>query len=168
MHNALAVLLSTFFFASSTSALYFPQFRLSLTPKPVHHDVSDKCTFTIWQKQLCTSSKKTNYIQLNEIEDRTNDITIDIAALRPAASHNSYARISEDESFVVKGLLNDKSLVIGTSDRKDDNVVFEADGVWFTGDGSRNSEDAWCDAGAWDVEDWQCGMGSRVSELRSC
>jgi len=165
MHNALAVLLSTLFLASSITALHFPQFRLFPDPKPAHHDISNKCTFTLWQKQLCSAAKKTNYIQMFEIEDHTNDITIDVAALRPAASHNSYTKVTPNDVLAIKGLLDDKSLVIGASDRDDDEVLFDFDSTIFTSDGSRNSEEAWCETGAWDIEDWECGMSSRVSTL---
>ena len=123
MHNALGALAVFFFLASSTTALYFPQSRLSST-KAVHLDLTSKCTFTLWHEQLCTASKKTNYIQIFEIEDRANNITINIVALRPAASRNSYTKISANDVFAIKGLLDDKSLVVGASQFNDDEVLF--------------------------------------------
>ena len=163
MHNALAVL-SILFFTSSTTALYFPQFRLTPSPSPkaIHPEFTNKCTFTLWQKQLCTAGTKSNYIQLNEIQDNPNDITIDIAALRPASSRNSYTKISTKHVFAIEGLLDDKSLTIRGSNVDDDDVLFEHDGVWFTSDVYKNNNRAWCVAEAWDNEDWECGAGSRV------
>ncbi|KAF2826005.1 hypothetical protein CC86DRAFT_293759 [Ophiobolus disseminans] len=170
MHNALVVLLSSFFFASSTTALYFPQFRLFSASKTAQHDISDKCTFTLWHKQLCSAGKKTNYIQMFEIEDHTNDIIVDIAALRPASAHNSYTKIGPNRAFAVRRLLDDKSLVIGGSEVEDDEVLFNFDGTVFTSDGSKNSEEAWCDAGAWDNENWNneaCNAHSHAVRSKS-
>jgi hypothetical protein len=159
MHNALAVLYSIFFlFSSATSALFLPQFRLS---KPSSLEIADKCTFNLWHKQIIATSAKTNYVQLNEIRDNTNDITIDIAALRPATERNSYSKISATQSFAVQGLLDNSSLTIGEGNDEDE-ILFEHDGLYFSSDVMKNSDDAWCVAGAWD-NDVKSGVGSRVS-----
>jgi hypothetical protein len=164
MHDALAVLISIFFFTSSIAALHIPQSPLSAGSNPSHRDRTGKCTFTLWHKQLCASAKKTNYIQMNEIEDHANNISIDVASLRPAASHNSYVMISADEMFAVEGLLDDRSLVIGVSDQHEDELWFTNDDVFFSSS-EENGEEAWCVAGEWDNEDWECGKGSRVSRI---
>jgi hypothetical protein len=159
MYNALAVLYSIFFlFSSATSALFLPQFKLS---KPSSPDLSRKCTFNLWHKQLLTTSTKTNYVQLNEIRDNTNDITIDIAALRPATERNSYVKISATQSLSVEGLPDNTTLTIeGGNDN--DEMFFEHDGIYFSSDEMKNSNDAWCIDGAWD-NDVKSGVGSRVS-----
>jgi hypothetical protein len=162
MHNALAVLLSVFFIASSTAALHIPQSPLSAASIPAHRDLTNKCTFTLGHKQLCAASKRTNYIQMNEIEDHANNISIDVAALRPAASHNSYVKISANEMFAVEGLLDGKSLVMGASDQHEDELWFANDDVWFSSS-EESGEEAWCVAGEWNNGDWECGKGSRVS-----
>jgi hypothetical protein len=161
MHNALAVLCSTVLvFTTCTSALSLPHFRLS--SKSTHPELANKCSFTIWHKQLCTGTTKTNYIQLNELEDHPNHITIDIAALRPVTARNSYAKISATQVFAVEGLLDSTDLTIRGEDGSDE-VKFEHDGTSFYSDETKNAEDAWCTSGAWNNEDWQCGAGSRVS-----
>ncbi|KAA8611967.1 hypothetical protein TUN199_01299 [Pyrenophora tritici-repentis] len=163
MHNALTALASVFFLVSSTNALYFPRFRLSST-KALHHDLTNKCTFTLWHKQLCTASRKTNYIQIFEIEDHANNLTINIAELQPAVSRNSYTKISASDVFAIKGLLDDKSLAIGASQFNDDEVLFQNDEILFSS-ASKNSEEAWCVTGEWDIESWGCGEGSRQRKM---
>jgi hypothetical protein len=165
MHNALAVLYSIFFlFSTWASALFLPQFRLALS-KPTNLDLADKCSFTLWHKQLHTASTKKNYIQLNELQDHTNGIIIDIAALRPATSRNSYSRISAKQVFAIEGLLDNTNLTIRGEDGKNE-VTCEHDGVSFSSDERKNSQDAWCVSGAWDnvVES---GVGSRVRYLEA-
>jgi len=161
MHNALAVFASLIFLTSSSTAFHIPQFHLSPTPTPSHHDLSQKCTFTLHHKQTCFASKKTSYIQLNSIRDHANAITIDVAALRPAASHNSYVRISANDAFAVENLLDDRSLVVVGSSEDEDEVVFVNGGEVFGSEGGNG--EAWCEEGEWDDECWECGMGSRVS-----
>jgi hypothetical protein len=159
MHNALAVLYSIFFlFSSATSALFLPQFRLSKASSP---EIANKCTFNLWHKQLITTSTKTNYVQLNEIQDNTNGITIDIAALRPATERNSYTKISATQIFAVEGLLDNTSLTI-VGGNGDDEILFEHDGLYFSSNVMKDSNDAWCVAGAWN-NDVKSGLGSRVS-----
>jgi hypothetical protein len=161
MHNfnTLAVLLLSIFvfFTTCTAALFLPQFRL-LTTQP---DLANKCSFNIYHKQLCpsTTSSKQNYIQINTLIDHANYITLNIAALRPVAARNSYVRISETQVFTIEGLLGNMNLTVRGEDRRDE-VLFEHNGTtWLSNVGS----EAWCVPGAWDVEDWQCGAGSRVS-----
>jgi hypothetical protein len=162
MHNALAVLYSIFFLLStSTSALFLPQFRLTPS-KPSSLEIANKCTFNLWHKQILTASAKTNYIQLNEIQDNVNDITIDIAALRPITERNSYARICAHQVFAVEELLDYTNLTVRGYDNVDE-VTFEHDGVGFSSDETKSSEDAWCVTGAWD-NDVKSGVGSRVSQ----
>lgn len=161
MHNALAVLCSTlfFFFSTSTSALFLPQFRLS-TSEPTSSEAANKCTFNLWHKQLITADAKTNYIQLNDIKDNTNSIVIDIAALRPVTERNSYSRISAHQVFAVEGLLDNTNLTISGYDDVDQ-VTFAHDGIVFSSEESKNFENASCVAGAWDSV--VSGVGSRVS-----
>jgi hypothetical protein len=162
MHNTLAVLFSSLiFFSASTAALFLPQFRLSPS-KSTNPELANKCSFTLWHKQLCTAATKNNYIQLNEIQDHTNQLTIDIAALRPMTARNSYSKISAKQVFAVEGLLHNTNLTIRGEDGSDE-VWFEHDGTGFSSDVMNKAEDAWCVTESWDVEDWQCGAGTRVS-----
>lgn len=165
MHNALAVMLSVLFFASSASALYFPQFHLTKSPslEAKHSEVANKCTFTLSHKQLCTATAKTNYIQINEIEDHSNDLTIDIAALRDIAARNSYSKISTQQVFAIANLLDDNVLVVRGDGADGDNLLFEYDGTLFSSGVGKTNKDAWCVAEAWNNADWECGKGSRVS-----
>lgn len=165
MHNALVVIASIFFLAPSSSAFHLPQFRLSATPEPVHHDLTNKCTFTLWHKQTCFASKKTNYVQMFEIKDHANNITIDVAALRPSASHNSYIKISPHDVFAVEGLLDDKSLIIADLPSEGDDIYFLNDDAIFSSDLELNSEEAWCVTSQWDNNFRECGKGSRVSRV---
>jgi hypothetical protein len=161
MHNALAVLFSmSFFFSTWASALFLPQFRLAPS-KPTHPELADKCSFTLWHKQIHTSSTRKNYIQLNELQDHTNGITIDIAALRPVTGRNSYAEISAKQVFAVEGLLDNTNLTIRGEDGKNE-VRCEHDGVHFSSDEMKNSRDAWCVSGTWDNAINESGVGSRV------
>tara|TARA_R110002003_G_scaffold135_4_gene12523 strand:- start:13576 stop:14064 length:489 start_codon:yes stop_codon:yes gene_type:complete len=161
MYTTLAVILSIFFLATSTNALYFPQFRLSPFTKATHPELADKCTFTAYHKQIRTVASKKDYIQINQIVDHPNDITIDIAALRPATARNSYVRISSEEAYAIEGLLDDKSLVTHQGHDVDE-VLFEVDGVWFSSDMTKNAKSAYCVSGSWDNEFREGEVGSRV------
>ena len=66
------------------------------------------CTFTLWHRQ----QDSVNYVQLSAIRDYSNDITVNIAAQRPATSFNSYARLDKSHAFAVTGLLDGKNLTI--------------------------------------------------------
>jgi hypothetical protein len=163
MHNALAVLYSIFFLLNTcASALFLPQFRLAPS-KPNHSELANKCSFTLWHKQLHTASTKKNYIQLNELQDHTNGIIIDIAALRPATSRNSYSRISAKQVFAIEGLLDNTNLTIRGEDGKNE-VRCEHAGMSFSSDERKNSLDAWCVSGAWDNA-VESSVGSRVRYL---
>lgn len=163
MHHALAVTASVLFFASSTSALYFPQFLLPSATKLNQHGLTGKCTFTVWHKQICPAAKKTNYIQINEIEDHANHITIDLADKRPASARNSYNMISPTRIFAIEGLLDDRRLMLTGSQNDEDEVLFEYGDMFFSSQGYKTDKQAFCATSAWDTEDWECGMGSRVS-----
>jgi hypothetical protein len=104
--------------------------------------LDSKCTFTLFQKQV----QDVNYIQIHEIVDHTNDMTIDISHLRPKEEHNSYAKISATRVFAVQGLLDYGNLTVRGSDGEDD-VSFESEGVRWTS-GTRGTE-AWCDVSSW-------------------
>jgi hypothetical protein len=162
MHNALVVVCSVFFFlfGTSTCAVFLPQLRL-ISPKPSQPQVANRCTFNLWHKQIISAAAKTNYIQLNEIKDNTNGITIDIAALRPVTEHNSYTRVCAHQVFVVDGLLGNTNLTIRGYDDIDE-VTFEHDGIAFSSDAAKNSKNASCVASAWDNE-VVSSVGSRVS-----
>lgn len=161
MQNALAVLFSIFVtFIASSTALYLPQFRF--TPHtPPNPNLANKCTFTLWHKQIHTMSTKMNYIQLNELQDHPNSITIDIAALRPVTARNSYSLISERQVYAIEGLLDNTNLTIRGEDGSDE-VRCEHAGVRFSSDEGKNGRDAWCVSEAWD-NDIVSGVGSRVS-----
>jgi hypothetical protein len=161
MYTTLAVILSIFFLATSTNALYFPQLRLSPFTKATHPELADKCTFTAYHKQIRTVASKKDYIQINQIVDHPNDITIDIAALRPATARNSYVRLSSKEAYAIEGLLDDKSLVVHQGHDVDE-VLFEVDGVWFSSDMTKNAKSAYCVSGSWDNEFREGEVGSRV------
>lgn len=158
MHNTLAVLsTSIFFFATTTSSLYLPD-----SQAPLSKPIANICTFTLFHKQLCPSSTQvtTNYIQLNTLIDHANSLTIDIASLRPRAAHNSYNKISEHQVFAIEGLLDDRNLTIRGADDTDE-VRFETAGLgWSSEQGTIATA---CVVGDWNVADWGCGMGSRVS-----
>jgi hypothetical protein len=159
MHNMLAIIYSIYliFFSTCTTALFLPQFRFTPhTPSNPAH--TNKCTFTLWHKQLHTPATKTNYIRLNELQDHTNGITIDVAALRHA---DGYSLISEKQVFAIEGLPDNTNLTIRGEDGSDV-VGCEHDGVRFTSDKEGNGKDAWCDIGAWNTEVGS-GVGSRVS-----
>jgi hypothetical protein len=159
MHNMLAVIYSIYliFFSTCTTALFLPQFRF--TPHtPSNPALANKCTFTLWHKQLHTPATKTNYIRLNELQDHTNGITIDVAALRHA---DGYSLISEKQVFAIEGLPDNTNLTIRGEDGSDI-VRCEHDGVRFTSDERENGKDAWCDTGAW-ITEVGSGVGSRVS-----
>jgi hypothetical protein len=141
MHNTLAILYSIFFI-TSTTALFLPQFRY--TPQiPSNPALANKCTFTLWHKQLHTPTTKTNYIQLNELRDHTNGITIDVAALRHVMPRNSYALISEKLVFAIEGLPDNTNLTVRGEDGSDV-VRCEHDGVRFSSDERGSGKDAWC------------------------
>ncbi|KAH7083668.1 hypothetical protein FB567DRAFT_447195 [Paraphoma chrysanthemicola] len=161
MHHALAVILSIFFF-SAAHALYFPQFRLSPFTKATHPELAEKCTFTAYHKQIHQAGSKKDYIQINEIIDHPNDMTIDIAALRPATARNSYVKISDDQAYAIEGLLDDKSLVTHQG-HDEDEVLFEVDGVWFSTDSTKNGKSAYCVTGSWDFEIRNGDVGSRCA-----
>ncbi|OAL05397.1 hypothetical protein IQ06DRAFT_265449 [Phaeosphaeriaceae sp. SRC1lsM3a] len=164
MHNALAVLYSIFFLLStSISALSVPQFRFS-PYKPSDPALANKCTFSLWHKQIQTKSTKTNYIQLNELQDHANGIVIDIAALRPVAARNSYSLISERQVFAVEGLLDNTNLTIRGEDQSDE-VRCEHNGVRFSSEERENSLEAYCKTGGWDTT-IESGVGSRERQLQ--
>jgi hypothetical protein len=119
--------------------------------------LADKCTFTLFHKQLITAAQsestsegKINYIQIDSLEDDTNGITIDVASSRPRTERNSYAKVSAKQVLTIAGLLDDTSLTIHGTDGEDA-LVFESDGVsWATEGGSKRVRpDAWCDSGIW-------------------
>ena len=160
MHSALAVIFSTFSLLIPTLALSVPQFRF-IPYKSSDPALANKCTFSLWHKQLQTESTRKNYIQLNELQDHANGITIDIAALRPVAARNSYSLISEHQVFAIEGLLDYTNLTIRGEDGSDE-VRCEHDGVRFGSDEERNGEEAYCMSGEWDNV-LSSGVGSRVS-----
>ncbi|KAF1921452.1 hypothetical protein BDU57DRAFT_437438 [Ampelomyces quisqualis] len=168
MYNALAVLFSIFSISISSSiatALYLlPQFRFTPHTQP-NTDLVNKCTFTLWHKQVQTNSARINYIQLNELQDHSNNITIDIAALRPVTARNSYSLISERQAFAIEGLLDNTNLTIRGSDGSDE-IRCEHDGVSFTSDDNKLRKDAWCASEAWN--DVGTSPGSRLQCAFPC
>ncbi|KAH7384257.1 hypothetical protein DE146DRAFT_622269 [Phaeosphaeria sp. MPI-PUGE-AT-0046c] len=160
MHNALVVFYSIFFILStSIGALSVPQFRLSHY-KPTDPTLANKCTFSLWHKQIQNKDTKTNYIQLNELQDHSNGIVIDIAALRPVVARNSYSLISDRQVFAVEGLLDNTNLTIRGEDGSDE-VRCEHDGVRFSSEEGQNSIEAYCKTGAWD-NTFASFVGSRL------
>jgi hypothetical protein len=158
MHTTLAVIFSTLFLTSSTCARVVPpQSLYPLSRRALSTSLSsteDKCTFTLFHKQV----QEVNYVQLNTLIDHTNDITIDLAHLRPRTEHNSYAKVSAKQAFAVEGLLNNANLTIRAEDGRDA-LRFESDGlIWTSESGSSSGKAAWCETAEW-VEG---GKGSRV------
>ncbi|KAI2484046.1 hypothetical protein Ptr902_02986 [Pyrenophora tritici-repentis] len=139
-------------------------FRRNTPAQSPAPSLNDKCTFTLFHKQLLTtpsSRDRTNYIQLNALTDNTNALTIDIAAQRSPAERNSYVKVSEQDVFVVGGLLDNASLSI-TGREGSDVLELESDGrKWSTVRAAKDVEGmvAWCNAGEWN----EGGNGSRVS-----
>jgi hypothetical protein len=139
MHSVL-VFLVLLFLDTLSSTIFLPQ-------SPVHPGLANKCTFMLWHRQMLNATAKTNYIQLHEIQDHTNNIVIDFLVLVPVDTRNSYFRISEKQVFVVEGLLDSANLTIRGEDGSDE-VRFEYDGVWFSS--VRGTKDAWCSTEGWD------------------
>ncbi|KAG9191083.1 hypothetical protein G6011_09171 [Alternaria panax] len=119
--------------------------------------LADKCTFTLFHKQLITAAKpnsaskgKINYIQIYSLEDHTNEITIDVASSRPRTERNSYTKVSAEQVLTIAGLLDKTSLTIHGTDGEDA-LIFESDGAsWATEGGSKRVRpDAWCNWGMW-------------------
>lgn len=161
MYNTLAVLFSvSFLLSTSTFALSVPQIRFS-PYKPSDPTLATKCTFSLWHKQLQTQDAKLNYIQLNELQDHANGISIDLAALRPVAARNSYSLISEHQVFAIEGLLDNTNLTIRGEDGSDE-VRCEHDGVRFGSEEESNGDEAYCRSGEWSNV-LSTGLGSRVS-----
>ena len=99
------------------------------------------CTFTLLHRQQSSF----NYIQLNEIVDHANEITIDVASQRPDTTFNSYTRLDSSHAFAVAGLLDEERMTITSNG--DDVLSFEVGEVrWDTAE-SRNGEG--CSAGEW-------------------
>ena len=151
MHNALAVILSIFW-ASLAAASVVPPLRR----EPPSLD--DKCTFTLWHKQVHAASSdlsvpKQNFIQINFLTDHTNNITIHVALFRPTAAFNSYSKISQTEMLAIEGLLYGTNLTVKGEDGSD-YLQFESNGLAWTADGKLDQveEGAWCDVGEWDAE----------------
>ncbi|KAF1943766.1 hypothetical protein EJ02DRAFT_432926 [Clathrospora elynae] len=149
MHdNALAVWLPIFFLSFTSTARYLPPYppHPSLSSRSVF-SLDDKCTFTLYHKQL----SKLNYIQLNTLRDHPNDLTIDLSQLRPRTEHNSYAKISGKQVFTVEGLLDNANLTIRGEDGSDV-VEFKNGELSWTTERMAEGGEAWCDVGEWDNE----------------
>ncbi|KAF1847120.1 uncharacterized protein K460DRAFT_278615 [Cucurbitaria berberidis CBS 394.84] len=184
MHNALAILHSIFFIVSSTGARVVPphQSPSLLSPTTLH----DKCTFTLWHKQLYNPSSRStssssssnapprskaiNYIQINTLTDHANGLIIDIAHLRPTAAFHSYSKISQNQVFAIEGLLDGTNMTVRAPDSSissssDDELRFESDGVsWTSADDhveDKERREAWCEVGEWDSTN---GMQERRME----
>jgi hypothetical protein len=169
MHSALSVLLTLSLSISSSTAYTIPTLQSPIPAKKAYTpSLGTSCTFTLFHKQLCPggtpASTKANYIQINTIHDHFNNMTIDIAALRPLAAHSSYVRVSEDRGLAIKNLRDGRHLTVKGSDESDD-VAFEYAGVSWSTEEWKVSEGVGCMASAWSVESeqWACGLGSRVS-----
>lgn len=109
------------------------------------------CSFALWQRQQSSS----NYIQLNTIWDLVNDITVDVAAQRPATGFNSYNRLDNNHAFAVTGLLDDKELIV--TKLWGDELAFRVgemewstQSFWRRKDPSGKWKRAACSAGAWE------------------
>jgi len=168
MHSALVVFLSVLLYSSMTAGLYLPQAWLSrsasASPTVPAKDVHDKCTFTVWHKQICRASIKHNYIQINELIDHPNDIVIDIASYRPTTARNSYSKVSSTQAFAIQGLLDNRNLTL-YGENGSDLITFEYDGLRGSSDMEKISQAAYCDTGAWDIDAWNCDKNSRERRL---
>jgi len=120
----------------------------------------DSCTFTLWHRQ----QDSVNYVQLNAIRDYSNDITVDIAALRPATSFNSYTRLDDNHAFAVTGLLDDKNLTI--TQLRDHELSFKfGEAEWSTQSFWRRKgrSGIWSRAGC-NARDWEGSAEIRVRD----
>jgi hypothetical protein len=142
--------LTIFHLSISISALFLPQ-------KLVLPEIAKECTFMLWHKQIINLTK-TNYIQLHQIYDNTNNVVIDVLESIPITAHNSYFRISATQVFAVEGLLDGTNLTIKGEDGSDE-VRCENDGILFSTD--KSMKDALCIPGPWDI-DTEIWTGSRV------
>ncbi|CAA9959718.1 hypothetical protein PTMSG1_03127 [Pyrenophora teres f. maculata] len=124
--------------------------------------LNDKCTFTLFHKQLHTPSQtQINYIQLNTLTDHTNALTIDIAAQRPPAERNSYVKVGQHDVFALRGLFDDASLRIWGKAGSDELKLGSGRWEWSTARAEEDEEGdgivAWCNAEEWN----EGGNGSR-------
>jgi hypothetical protein len=117
------------------------------------------CTFTLWQRQQAS----VDYIQLNTIRDHANNITVYVAAQRPATGLNSYTRLDDNHAFAVTGLLDRRNLTI--THIGDDELGFtigqakwSTRSFWRMQDDSGKWNRAACNAWAWE--------GSAASKVR--
>jgi hypothetical protein len=128
---------------------------------PAASSLQEKCTFTLWHKQLSGSSPTKNYVYLPKLIDHTNNLVIDITAAKPAQEHNSYTRVSETQKYSIAGLLDDDALTISAHDGSDV-LVFETQRLrWEAGAEKVVTEgaEAWCQ-----VQEWvESGLANRVS-----
>lgn len=118
------------------------------------------CTFTIWHRR----QDSVNYVQLNAILDYSNDMTVDLAAQRPATSFNSYTRLDDSHAFAVTGLLDGKNLTI--SKLRDHELSFKfGEAEWSTQSFWRRKGQSgiWVRAGC-NARDWEGSAEIRVSD----
>jgi hypothetical protein len=146
MHTLLAFIFTILLSDTLSSTLFLPQ--LWEDPK-----LTRRCTVTLRHKQLTTLTARTNYVYLEQLQDHSNDITVDVQALIPVTIRNSYSKISAKQVFAVEGLLYDTNLTIRGEDNSDE-VRIEHNGVWFSSD--KGNKDAWCSH-----ENWNDGLESR-------
>lgn len=117
------------------------------------------CTFTLWHRQ----QESVNYVQLNTIWDYSNDITVDVAALQPTTSFNSYVRLDESHAFAVTGLLDKGNLTI--TRLRDGDLAFKVgEAEWSTQSFWRRKGESgkWTRAGC-NAGDWEGNAEARVS-----
>lgn len=176
MHTSTMLLSPLFILATTTTAYMAPLqppnphiLPRSASPDPSPSSLQEKCTFTLWHKQLSSpqsasppsDTRRTNYIYLPRLTDHANNLVIDIAATKPAHAHNSYTRVSETQKFSVKGLLGDAALIISGRDGND-TLVFETQQLkWVAASegGVSKGAEAWCQ-----VQEWvESGLANRVS-----
>lgn len=129
--------------ATLAAAINIPPSAL-LATEPKNHVklASNSCTFTLWHRQ----QSSIDYVQLNTIFDRANNLRVDVAAHRPATGFNNYVRLDDAHVFAVTGLLDDRNLTI--SHVPQDGLRFEIGEVWWST--QRSGEEAGCNAWEWE------------------
>lgn len=109
------------------------------------------------------------YLQVNKVFAADGGVAVDVAALRPRQSYNSYQKLEPREVFEVAKLETGEKLTVELSDSLGLKFVY-GEWEWSLRDEVAEEEKAWCEVGEWsgDDEDWTCEIGSdkknRVSQ----
>jgi hypothetical protein len=123
----------------------------------------DACTFRAYEIQVCKATagllppSTTAYLQINKVFAADGSVAVDVAALRPRQSYNSYQKLDPDEIYEVAMLENDERLTA---------VLSESEGLkfaygmreWSVKDEVAEKGSAWCQVREWTDgdEEWTC------------